>query len=155
VNAGPLGSIREVVQVRHAPSVEDREFQAQFEACSFPPGDFDHRAHVRLAYVYLCSHDVDAASDRMKSSLLRFLEHLGVDPVKYHETLTRAWILAVRHFMEKAEASDCAQSFMRADPRVLDTQIMLTHYSADLLFSDEARLRFVEPDVSPIPRHLS
>jgi len=132
--------------------VEDREFQAQFEACTSPPGDFDHQSHVRLAYVYLSDHDVDAASERMKSSLLRFLNHLGGDPVKYHETLTRAWILAVRHFMEKIEASDSARSFMRADPRVLDGEIMLTHYSADLLFSDEARLRFVEPNVSPIPR---
>lgn len=141
--------------MRHTPSIDDREFQAQFEACKFPPGDFDHRAHVRLAYVYLCNHDVDAACDLMKSSLLRFLDHLGVDPVKYHETLTRAWVLAVRHFMEKVEASDSAESFMNTDPRMLDTEIMLTHYSTDLLFSEEARLRFVEPNVSPIPRYGS
>lgn len=30
---------------------------------------------------------------------------------------------------------------------------MLTHYSADVLFSPEARAGFVEPDVQAIPRH--
>lgn len=29
---------------------------------------------------------------------------------------------------------------------------MMTHYSAGLLFSDEARAAFVEPDLDPIPR---
>jgi len=30
---------------------------------------------------------------------------------------------------------------------------MLTHYSAELLFSPEARAGFVEPNLDPIPRH--
>ncbi|MFT5516394.1 MAG: hypothetical protein ACI80V_002526 [Rhodothermales bacterium] len=30
---------------------------------------------------------------------------------------------------------------------------MLTHYSAQLLFSDEARAAFVEPDLHPIPTY--
>jgi hypothetical protein len=30
---------------------------------------------------------------------------------------------------------------------------MLTHYSAEVLFSPEARARFVEPDLEKIPRH--
>jgi len=38
---------------------------------------------------------------------------------------------------------------------LLDSKIMLTHYSADLLFSDEARARFVEPNLDPIPRHAA
>jgi hypothetical protein len=36
---------------------------------------------------------------------------------------------------------------------LLDTRIMLTHYSAELLFSDAARADFVEPNLDPIPRH--
>ena len=107
---------------------------------------------MRLAYVYLCSHGTDTAQKLMQSSLLRFLKHNGVDPMKYHETLTRAWILAIRYFMEQAPASDSAESFMDSDPRMLDPDIMLTHYSASQLFSDEARQRFVEPNLSPIPR---
>ncbi len=36
---------------------------------------------------------------------------------------------------------------------MLDAKIMMTHYSAEVLFSDEARAEFVEPDLEPIPRH--
>ncbi|HVH93111.1 MAG TPA: hypothetical protein VM783_17235, partial [Candidatus Acidoferrum sp.] len=57
-----------------------------FEACEVAPEAFDHAAHVRLAYIYLCEHSVDAAVLRMKAALLAFLTHLGVDDGKYHET---------------------------------------------------------------------
>ena len=36
---------------------------------------------------------------------------------------------------------------------IRDGKIMLTHYSAGLLFSPEARAKFVEPDLDAIPRH--
>jgi ketosteroid isomerase-like protein len=107
---------------------------------------------VRLAYVYLCGHPIDAAVERMKASLLAFLAHLGVDPGKYHETITRAWIMAVDHFMQRSGGSyDSAASFMQANPVLLDSKIMLTHYSAEVLFSPEARRSFVQPDIQPIP----
>jgi hypothetical protein len=49
---------------------------------------------------------------------------------KYHETITRAWILAVRRFMELTPAADSADTFIDANPRLLDSKIMFTHYSA-------------------------
>ena len=138
---------------RHQLSEADSRFAADFEAFQISPEAFDHRAHLRLAYVYLVEGSQDAATARMRDSLLGFLRHLQIDPAKYHETITRAWILAVRHFMERTPESDCADSFIDANPIMLDSEIMLTHYSAELLFSEEARRRFAEPDLDPIPRH--
>jgi hypothetical protein len=138
--------------MKHRISPEDRAFLEAFEACRVAPQAFDHAAHVRLAYVYLCEHSVDGAVQRMKAALLAFLAHAGVDPAKYHETITRAWVMAVAHFMERSEACDGAGAFMAANPELLDSRIMLTHYSAEVLFSPEARQRFVEPDIQAIPR---
>jgi len=137
----------------HRTSAEDRTFRTAFEACQFPPAQFNHRAHIRLAYVYLTGHDTDAAHQLMQGALLAFLRFHGVDLSKYHETMTRAWIMAVRHFMEISP--DCASSdaFIDRNPRMLDPKIMLTHYSAEVLFSDDARARFVEPNLDPIPRY--
>jgi hypothetical protein len=134
-------------------SDDDRRFRADFEACAILPAAFDHRAHVRLAYTYLAEADDEAAVDRMRAALLAFLLHNGVDPSKYHETMTRAWVLAVRHFMANYPACESADAFIASNPTLLDTKIMLTHYSAGLLFSDDARARFVEPDLGHIPRH--
>ena len=132
-------------------SSDDRDFLQAFEACRVGPKDFDHAAHVRLAYIYLCEHSVDESVARMKAALLAFLAHLGVGPGKYHETITRAWVMAVAHFMDRGEAFDSAAAFMAAHPQLLDSRIMLTHYSAQVLFSPEARQQFVQPDIQSIP----
>ena len=137
--------------MRHLSSVEDQIFRREFEACTFPPAEFNHRAHIRLAYVYLVEHDTDAAHQLMRGALLSFLEHHGIDVAKYHETITRAWIMAVRHFMENTSDSESSDIFIEKNPRMLDSKIMMTHYSAEVLFSCEARAKFVEPNLAPIP----
>ena len=134
-------------------TADDLNFRDAFEAGTLPPDAFGHRAHVRLAYIYLVEHGTDEATARMRTALQAYLRHHGIDPSKYHETLTRAWILAVRHFMERTPASASADAFIDANPLLLDSRIMLTHYSADLLFSAEGRARFVEPDRDPIPHY--
>ena len=132
-------------------SPEDLEFRRAFEACEIAPDAFGHAAHVRLAYVYLCEGSVDAAAQRMKDSLLAFLAHLGVDAGKYHATMTRALIMAVHYFMEKTPACPSAAAFTEANPVLLDSKIMLSHYSAEVLFSPESRRAFVSPDIQSIP----
>jgi len=139
--------------LKHQLSTDDVEFRAAFEAGAYAPADFSHRAHVRLAYVYLAESDVGVARERMRTALVGFLAHHGIPAAKYHETLTRAWILAVHHFMHRSPEASSADDFIERNPLLLDSKIMLTHYSADLLFSDQARVEFVEPNLDPIPRH--
>ena len=126
---------------------------ADVEAGRVAAAAFDHRAHVRLAYTCLTEHSGDEALSRLRSVLLGFLRHHDVDPTRYHETLTRAWLLAVRHFMARTGSAASADAFIDANPALLDTGILRTHYSADLLFSDQARGEFVAPDLEPIPEH--
>lgn len=136
----------------HSMSGEDRAFRSAFEAFEVSADDFNHRAHVRLAYIYLCEQSVEGAQEAMKAALLAFLDHLGVvAQTKYHETMTRAWIKAVRYFMDETEPCISADEFIDRNPRLLDPKIMLSHYSAEVLFSPEARGRFVDPDIQAIP----
>jgi len=137
----------------HELSIEDRSFRESFETARLEPASFRHREHLRLAYAYLVENDTDTAVERMRKALLEFLRKHGIDPSKYHETMTRAWILAVHHFMAITPPCPSADAFIGANPRMLDPKIMLTHYSADLLFSPEAREKFVEPDLERIPKH--
>lgn len=137
----------------HLASPDDTQFRRDVEALLFPKTEFKHREHLRLAYVYLCHRGADAAHERMRAALHAFIAHHGIDPAKYSETLTRAWILAVRHFMEKTPETACFDDLVAAHPVMLDSKIMLTHYSTELLFSVGAPAGFVEPDRDPIPRY--
>lgn len=143
--------------MKHQISPDDREFKSQVENCSFPIPQFNHEAHVRLAYIYLVENEVtDRATSFMRNSLKNLLLHAGVDPeTKYHETMTEAWILAVNHFMHHSEQSNSANEFIGQNPDLLNSKIIQSHYSTKLLFSEQARREFVEPDISQIPRHSS
>ncbi len=135
-------------------SDDDRAFRDSVASCDFPIPDFDHAAHIRLAYVYLVEDQhTDSAIRSMKSALHALLIHAGIDPsVKYHETMTQAWIYAVHHFMHQTESADCAKDFIQQNTVLLDSNIMLSHYSAEVLFSDQARRHFLAPDLESIPR---
>ncbi|MBY5933673.1 hypothetical protein KUV51_11735 [Tateyamaria omphalii] len=133
------------------PAPDDLAFCDRFEAGEVAPEDFNHRAHLRLAYVYLCEDPVHTAMPRIRGALHSFLKRNGVPADKYHETLTRAWLMAVQYFMDKAAAARSFDSFIAQDDRLLDAKVMLSHYRKDTLFSDAARASFVAPDLQPIP----
>ena len=141
--------------MKHEVSKTDLEFLTAFEAGAYAPADFNHRAHVRLAYIYLAMNDVERATTLLRAAIVNFLKHHGVTPTKYHETLTQAWILAVFHFMHRTPSALSAEDFVRQTPLLLDSRIMLTHYSAEVLYSTRARSHFVQPDLDPIPRHAA
>ena len=133
-------------------SNEDRRFARRFESGGMEPADFDHRAHLRLAYVRLCEAPSPAAArERMRASIRGFLARHSVDPAKYHETLTTAWMDAVRRFVAKAGAPGSFEALLEADDRLLDKDIMLTHYTRERLFSERARTVHVAPDLGTIP----
>ncbi len=135
----------------HRVSAEDRKFQHDFEQAVLQPSDFTHRAHIRLAYIYLCDNPLTDAKLLMQQALLNFLAANGVDPAKYRETMTQAWMMAVQHFMRTSHGQPSAAHFIAHNSQLLDFQTMLTHYTEDTLFSDRARVAFVEPDLDAIP----
>ncbi len=63
-----------------------------FEACGTGKEAFKHRHHLIVAIWYVETVGREAALDRMRASLMRFLDHHGVDKGKYNETITVFWI---------------------------------------------------------------
>jgi hypothetical protein len=139
--------------VQHRISFEDLQFRWAFEAFKIPTEEFDHRAHIRLAYIYLYQTDqkTDQATTLMRNALKSFIEHHEIGKTKYNETITKAWILAVRHHMEITPGKSNSDHFIDSNPHLLDTKILLTHYSENLLFSRKSQTIFMEPDIEPIP----
>ena len=94
-----LGFLVYLNQMNHKISDEDFDFLSRFENCEIEPENFHHREHIRIAYILLTKLSVEKALLKLKDDLLSFLDYIGADKSKYHETLTCAWLLAVNHFM--------------------------------------------------------
>jgi hypothetical protein len=131
----------------------DLKFLAKFEAADFTAAEFGHREHLQIAYIYLAQSSFEIALVRIEFGLRGLLAHLGAPQSKYHQTLTRAWLLAVQHFMRsKGQSASFAEFIQHATP-LLDQSVMETHYTPERLWSDDARTRFLAPDLEGIPTH--
>jgi hypothetical protein len=142
--------------MQHELSQSDRSFLAEFESCALRPAEFHHREHIRVGYAYLVLYPFDLALEKMRRGLHNLLAHFGAPSSKYHETVTRAWLLAVQHFMDMiAPSSSFDQFIQQGGARLLEKEIMATHYSAAMIGSEEARQRFVAPDFMPFPHEVA
>ena len=80
------------MSTRYHSETEIENLVRAFEACAIDKTEFKHRHHLAVAVWYVQTLGKKAALDRMRSGLLHFLDHHGVDPKKYNETITVFWI---------------------------------------------------------------
>lgn len=123
-----------------------------FEDAAISRDDWKHAEHMVVALCYLENHDLAAATDKMRSGILKLLSSgFGLDLSKempYHETITVFWMRTVYAYSlmnsEKTlveKVNGLIESFDKDHP--------LTFYTRERLFSDEARSAFIEPDIRP------
>jgi len=120
---------------------------AALEAGTIDVDNFDHEAHVYVAWLFLDEFPVTEAIDRFSSALQRLTAKLGV-PGKYHETITWFFMLLIAERREASASKDWI-SFRRDNTDLFsaDQNIINHYYSSDLLASDRARRTFVMPDM--------
>jgi len=132
----------------HGRAAADARFVEMLESCTLPRERFDHRAHVRLAWLYLRDEPYDLAMRRIERTIRRYAEHLGAGD-KYHQTITAGWMRLVLAGMTATPGVDDFDAFLDANGWLRDPSALGSYYSRERLHVPEARIRVVEPDLRP------
>jgi hypothetical protein len=123
---------------------------------SLPRADWTHEAHL-AATTYLLTRRPDIDLDRQLPDIIRtYNESVGGvndDSQGYHETITRLFLHGVRGFLARADREmplyELVNELLLSPTGRRDWP--LRFYSAERLFSIDARRRFVPPDLVPLP----
>ncbi len=127
------------------------ELVRSFEDATIPHDDWKHAEHLVVALYYLTRDDLETAHAKMRDGILNLLEQgFKVDLTKempYHETITLFWMRVVDEFNV---AKNGASLLDKANEVAYkwDKDYPLKFYSRELLFSDEARARYIQPDLT-------
>ena len=128
----------------------DELFARAFERGEVPPAAFDHRAHMRVAWVYLReSATPEEALERIRGQIQRFAAAAGAAR-KYHETITVVWMMLLDQTRGRMAADAELSDAIRAYPSLGDKDLPMRFYSRERLFSDAAREGWVAPDLAPV-----
>ena len=123
-----------------------------FEDATISRDKWKHAEHLTVALHYLCLHDIETATEKMRTGIFKLLKAFEVDLSKempYHETLTIFWMRTVADF----NASKNGTSLLdKANELVAEYEkdYPLRFYSREFLFSDEARATFVKGDLETL-----
>ena len=125
-------------------------------ARSLPRPDWTHEAHL-AATTYLLTRRPDIDIDRELPGIIRaYNESVGgvnSDSEGYHETITRIFLHGVRLFLAEADGHEALHELVN---ELLLSPMgrrdwPLRFYSAERLFSVEARRKFLPPDIAALP----
>jgi 2'-5' RNA ligase len=136
-----------------APLLDERTFVARFRDGTLGTDHFHHRDHVRMAWLYVREHGLEAAVTAFTADLRAFARAKGV-PGLYHATITVAYLTLIAERLRGTPDTDweafaaAHADLLRWKPSVIDD-----YYSAERLWSDQARGQFLLPD--RVPGHSS
>lgn len=133
----------------------DAEFLRAFEDCTLPFEQWKHRAHLKVAYLYLRELPFDAALDKVRASIRRYNAATNTPESLergYHETMTRAWLHLVHVTLDEHGPAASADEFLDAQEQLLNRKALRLFYSNKQLVSWRAKAEWVEPDLAPLPR---
>lgn len=127
----------------------------QFQNKTLAKEAWTHEAHLTVGLVYAVDAP-ETALAKLRTQIRAYNAALGgrnTETEGYHETITAFYAYLLRHFAETHElqqVDEAALTLLLGSPYA-DRQFPLHYYSKDRLFSPEARLGFIPPDLQPFP----
>jgi hypothetical protein len=115
--------------------------------------EWTHEAHIRLAWLMLDSMPYSIALDRIRAGINNYNDSVLKKANAYHETITVVFTHLIAAGREQLLPNHTFAEFKPMHPALFDRKLsaLLRHYRHETLFSSEARVRFVSPDLLPLP----
>ena len=127
----------------------------QFEDCSYPFDQWHHRAHVKVAWIYLTRYGFEMAAQKLRDGIRAYNAANGVEDTPtggYHDTMTMAWLHIIHATILVYGPRESADEFFDFHPQLGQKKILRLFYSPELIMSPHAKREFVEPDLTALPK---
>ncbi len=122
------------------------EMVEQFEQCQWPYERWTHRAHLGVAATYLQRFPFDIALERVRYHIQQYNQKCG-DPNGYHETVTILFMYKVRDYLKGQTPDTPLTAAVDSLTHECNKQWLLKYYTAERLWSAEAKRIWLEPDM--------
>jgi hypothetical protein len=134
--------------------MNDEELFRCFEDQSLPREQWNHRAHLKVAYLHLIRFSYDEALERLRRGIKAYNAAQGILDTPtggYHETMTQVWLQLVHVTLRQFGPAASADAFFEAQTQLQSTRTPLLFYSRERLLSAEAKGAYVAPDLAALP----
>src|SRR4051812_15142976 len=139
-------------------TMTDEELLHSFERLSLPFAQWTHRAHVKVAFLYLRAHPFDEALAKMRKGIKAYnaANNVPEGPTSgYNETTTHAFLHLIAATMAaygQQMPTPTADSFCDTHPQLMTRNALRSFYSPQQRMHPLAKTQFVEPDLASLPR---
>ncbi len=129
-----------------------RQLIEKFENQEFKGDDFHHLEHLKVAWHYICHETLSVAKQKFHSNVFALVKKLDAED-KYHRTLTDFMLDYLFH-LRAYLGTDCWQRLEQESLLVIqDAKKLISYYYSDkVIWSEEAKATYVEPDIIPLDR---
>lgn len=137
--------------MRYGTEEEIDQLVEDFEKGRVVRGEWGHPEHLVVAFRYAQLNDFDSALSKIRCGIMNLLRVFKVDlaqEMPYNETLTVFWMREISRFAAANGELPTDQAIAKLI-NTYDKFYPLRFYTEELLFSEEAKSGYVEPDIAP------
>lgn len=126
----------------------------RFNEMTLPKPDWNHEAHIILAFWYNLNFDFDAALTFVRRGIKEYnlsVGTLNTENSGYHETITVFWMIKTKNFIvEKPDLNidELINRFLCNEQSQFD--IVFQYYTKEFLFSNEVRKAWANGNLQQI-----
>ena len=121
----------------------------QHNNCTLPYENWTHRAHIAVALYYLQSMSLEDATRKLRVNIHAYNTVKG-DGMGYSETITVLFMKKIAYELQQRESKPGIVDELERLLDICTIEWVYNYYSPQLIWSQQARQEWVEPDLKPL-----